>query len=105
MLKLVNALLVTALLGIAAPSFADNVSRTQVGARLANQNRRIDDGLRNGQLSWRQARRLHREDRRVRRWARRDERRHGGLTPRDARHLNRHENRVNRQIERERHGR
>jgi hypothetical protein len=105
MLKIINALVATAVLAAAAPSFAQTVPPTEVGARLANQNRRIDRGARQGQLTRREARRLHREDRRIRRATRRDELRRGGLTRREARRLNHRENRVSRQIHRERHGR
>lgn len=78
--------------------------REQVNNRLNRQNRRIDQGSRNGTLSRRQARQLHREDNHMRREERAMARRNGGhITPAEQRRLNRQENRESRQIYREKH--
>jgi hypothetical protein len=109
MLK-IAALLATLSLA-AAPAMADpawsanHPRRAEVNGRLGNQNRRIDAGVRDGQLSRGEAWRLHREDRGIRREERNMARRDGGhITRRDQRILNRQENRVSGQIYRERRG-
>ena len=73
--------------------------RTEVNARLANQNRRIDQERREGEISKSQARQLHREDHAIRQ----EERtmastNHGHLTKAEQRSLNQQENQVSRQI-------
>ena len=103
MLKLISALVTAATLATATPSFAEGFRREEVNARLANQDRRIDAGRRDGELSRGEARRLHRADRRIHREERRDLRRNGGyLTRHEARRMNRQENRVSRRIARDR---
>jgi hypothetical protein len=107
MMKLRSAALV---LCLATPSFADtrweqnHPRREQVNDRLANQNRRIDNGARSGKLSPQQARQLHREDRAIRTEERADASLHGGhITKGEQRQLNRQENQVSRQIYAEKH--
>jgi hypothetical protein len=109
MLKLA-ALLATLSLA-AAPAMADPVwnanhpRRAEVNGRLANQNRRINAGVRDGQLTRGEAARLHAEDRGIRREERNMAARDGGhITGRDQRILNRQENRVSGQIYNERRG-
>ena len=73
--------------------------RVQVNERLANQNRRIDAELRNGEISPWRARALHREDAAIRN----EERdmaglNHSHLTPAEHRALNQQENAVSGQI-------
>jgi len=73
--------------------------RVQVNERLANQNRRIDAELRNGEITPWRARALHREDAAIRH----EERvmaglNHSHLTPAEHRALNQQENAVSRQI-------
>ena len=73
--------------------------RVQVNERLANQNRRIDAELRNGEITPWRARALHREDAAIR-----NEEdvmaglNHSHLTPVEHRALNQQENAVSRQI-------
>jgi hypothetical protein len=107
MMKLLSAALV---LCLAAPSFADtrweqnHPRREQVNDRLANQNRRVDNGVKSGKLSPQQARQLHREDRAIRTEERADASLHGGhITKGEQRQLNRQENQVSRQIYAEKH--
>jgi hypothetical protein len=73
--------------------------RVQVNERLANQNRRINTELRDGEISPWRARALHQEDAAIRH----EERvmagfNHSHLTPADHRALNQQENAVSRQI-------
>ena len=73
--------------------------RDQVNDRLGNQNRRINQERREGEITRGQANRLHAEDRAIRHeertMARFD---HGHITRADQRALNQQENAVSRQI-------
>jgi hypothetical protein len=107
MLKL---LALAATLSIASPAMANpwwnatHPRRAEVNGRLANQNARINAGVRDGQLSRGQAAQLHREDRGIRAEERGMAAEHGGhITARDQRILNRQENGVSNQIYNERH--
>ena len=73
--------------------------RTQVNHRLANQNRRIHNDVKNGTLTHGQAAALHREDRQVRHEERAMASQNGGhITQGEDRVLNRQENAISRQI-------
>jgi hypothetical protein len=89
----------------AAPAMADtpwqahHPRREQVNNRLATQNARIHQQVREGEISRAKAARLHRADHRVRMQERRMAARHGGhVTLRQQAKLNRKENRVSRRI-------
>ena len=73
--------------------------RAEVNARLANQNKRINEKVADGQMSQAKAARLHQEDRQIRgeerAMASHD---NGHLTKADQRSLNQQENAVSRQI-------
>ena len=95
----------TLLAGSAGTAFADtpweaaHPRREEVNDRLRNQDRRINEERREGEISGRQARQLHREDRHMRNEERRMAARDGGhITRADQRILNRQEDRVSRQI-------
>jgi hypothetical protein len=82
----------------------DHPRRDEANDRLENQNKRIHDGVKEGELTPGEARRLHREDHAIRRQERRYARHHGGhITKREQRRLNREENNVSRQIYKEKH--
>ena len=73
--------------------------RDQVNDRLANQNRRINQEVREGEISRSQARQLHREDRAIRGEERMMAKfNNGHITPAEQRALNQQENAVSRQI-------
>jgi len=73
--------------------------REQVNDRLANQNRRIRDEVKEGDLTHAQARRLHAEDGTIRQEERDYARLDGGhISKAEQRALNQQENRVSRQI-------
>jgi TRAP-type C4-dicarboxylate transport system substrate-binding protein len=75
--------------------------RDQVNDRLANQRERINEKTEDGQMSKREAAKLHAEDRGIRAEERNMAARDGGhITKADQRRLNRQENRVSRQIRR-----
>ncbi|HJS88470.1 MAG TPA: hypothetical protein VJ738_00715 [Steroidobacteraceae bacterium] len=88
-----------------APAMADtpwqahHPRREQVNNRLANQNARIHQEVREGEMSHAKAARLHRADHRIRMQERRVAARQGGhITKRQQARLNRRENRVSRRI-------
>ena len=95
----------TLLAGSAGTAFADtpwqedHPRREEVNNRLGNQDRRINEERREGELGRGQAHQLHREDRHIRNEERRMASRDGGhITRADQRILNRQENHVSRQI-------
>nr|WP_295669127.1 hypothetical protein [Sphingomonas sp.] len=78
---------------------ASHPRREQVNDRLANQNRRIRNEVKEGDLTRGQARQLHAEDRTIRQeerdYAKLD---HGHISKAEKRALNQQENHVSRQI-------
>ena len=78
---------------------ANHPRREEVNQRLQNQNARIHQERREGELNARQAHRLHMADRHIRRQERRFARHDGGHITRGEQHrLNREENKVSGQI-------
>jgi hypothetical protein len=78
---------------------ATHPRRDEVNDRLRNQDHRINQERREGEISRGQAQQLHREDRHIRNEERRMASRDGGhITRADQRVLNRQENHVSRQI-------
>jgi hypothetical protein len=73
--------------------------RDQVNDRLANQNKRIHNEVKEGEMSKGQAAKLHHEDRQIRREERMMASQNGGhITKQEQRTLNQQENAVSRQI-------
>ena len=73
--------------------------REQVNERLNNQNRRINKELKEGDITKAQARKLHREDRQIRKEERMMASQNGGhITKQEQRTLNQQENAVSKQI-------
>ena len=95
-----------ALLASAAPSAfakggfaATHPRRAEVNGRLANQNRRIDNEVRSGQLTQTQANVLHHDDHQVRQEERDMASQDGGhITKLDKKALNQQENTISRDI-------
>ena len=90
---------------LAGPAMADtpwqahHPRREQVNNRLGNQNARIHQEVKEGEMSHARAARLHAADHRIRMQERRDAARDGGhITRREQARLNRRENRVSRRI-------
>jgi hypothetical protein len=94
-----------ALAGLASNAMADtqwqknHPRREQVNNRLANQNKRIHQEVKEGEISKGQAAKLHREDHNIRK----EERamastNHGHITKTEQKALNQQENQVSRQI-------
>lgn len=77
----------------------DHPRRTQVNHRLANQNRRINQDVKNGTLTKGQAAQLHKEDHQVRQEERDMASQNGGhITKGEQRVLNQQENQISSQI-------
>ncbi|HXS20006.1 MAG TPA: hypothetical protein VN735_02190 [Steroidobacteraceae bacterium] len=90
---------------VAAPAMADtpwqakHPRREEVNNRLGNQNARIHQEVREGEMSHAKAARLHAADHRIRMQERRQAARNGGhITRREQARLNRRENRVSHRI-------
>jgi len=82
----------------------DHPRQDEVNDRLQNQDQRIDQGVKSGELTPREARKLHREDHAIRREEHRyAKHHHGGLSKEEQQKLNREENGVSRQIYQEKH--
>jgi hypothetical protein len=78
---------------------ASHPRRAEVNLRLANQDRRIHQEVREGEMSPNKAIRLHRDDHQIRREERLMASQNGGhITRQEGRALNQQENRVSRQI-------
>ena len=100
-----TAALTMALAGIAGTAMADtkwqqnHPRREQVNNRLANQNRRIHQDVKNGTLTKSQAAALHRNDHQIRQEERDMASQNGGhITKSEQRVLNSQENAVSREI-------
>ena len=103
--KISIALLAMLAIGISQGAMAegdfakDHPRRAEVNHRLNNQNARIHNEVREGDMSPEKAERLHRKDHRIRQEERHMAAEHGGaITPQEQATLNRQENRVSRQI-------
>jgi hypothetical protein len=100
------AVAAAALTGLASNALADETQwqkdhprRTEVNARLANQNKRINTERKEGEITKAQAQKLHSEDHAIRQ----EERtmastNHGHITKAEQRALNQQENQVSKQI-------
>ena len=106
--KILFSALFIAFMGIANISMAQDGSfaknhprRSEVNHRLNNQDRRIHNKVKNGDMSRHQAHNLHRRDHQIRKEERRMASRHGGhITKHEQNRLNRQENHASRKIHR-----
>ena len=95
-----------ALAGLAGNAFADDTQwqkdhprREQVNNRLANQNKRIHNEVKQGELTKGQAAKLHQEDRNIRKEEKLMASQNGGhITKQEQKTLNQQENKVSKQI-------
>ena len=100
------ALATVALIGVASNALADETQwqkdhprRTEVNKRLANQNQRIKQERKEGEITKGQARKLHAEDHAIRQEERAMASTNGGhITKAEQRALNQQENQVSKQI-------
>jgi 23S rRNA maturation mini-RNase III len=103
--KLLSVIIVTALAGMAGTAMADTTwqknhpRREQVNNRLANQNKRIHQDVKNGTLSKSQAAALHESDHQIRQEERDMAGQNGGhITKSEQKVLNQQENAVSNSI-------
>jgi len=97
---------VIALVALSNTSFAqdgkwakNHPRRKEVNSRLANQNRRIHNEVKEGEMSKGKAAKLHREDHQIRHEERdMASQNHGHITKQEQRTLNQQENHVSKQI-------
>ena len=100
------ALATVALIGVASNALADETQwqkdhprRTEVNKRLANQNQRIKQERKEGEITKGQARKLHAEDHAIRQEERAMASTNGGhITKAEQKALNQQENQVSKQI-------
>ncbi len=93
---------VAALVLLSGVLYAGNTNDPVVRKREQRQDKRIDQGVKNGELNSREAKRLEREQARIKK----DEEQmksDGKLTPQERRKLNREQNRASRHIYKEKH--
>ena len=103
MKRIVSVILTTVFaLGLSVAASAQNTNTPRVDRREHNQQRRIRQGVRSGELNRREARRLRRQER-VTRAQEAAARADGTVTKRERRHLNRRENRTSRRVYRQKH--
>jgi hypothetical protein len=102
---LTAAALSAAIAGVAATALADtqwekdHPRREQVNNRLANQNKRIHNEVKQGELTKGQAAKLHQEDRNIRKEEKLMASQNGGhITKQEQKTLNQQENKVSKQI-------
>jgi len=102
---LTAAVATVALAGLAGNAMAetqwqkDHPRRTEVNKRLSNQNKRIDQERRDGQINKAQAQKLHAEDHAIRQEERTMASTNGGhITKAEQKALNQQENQVSKQI-------
>ena len=89
---------------MAVPASADDYRSDQVNGRIQNENAKIHEEYREGDLSRGQARELHQEEQAVRHEEHEMKRDNGGyLTTGEQHQLNRQENAINHQINRDSH--
>ena len=100
------ALATVALIGVASNALADETQwqkdhprRTEVNGRLANQDRRINNEVKEGEISKAQAHKLHKEDHAIRQEERAMASTNGShITKAEQKALNQQENQVSKQI-------
>lgn len=103
MKRIVSVILSTVfVLGMSVATFAQNTNTPRVDRRERNQQRRIRRGVRSGELTHREARRLERQQA-VTHAEEAAAKADGKVTKRERRHLNRRENRTSRHIYRQKH--
>ncbi len=85
-----------------ASAFAQNATTPTTDARELSQRARIHEGRKSGELTNREARRLNRQQRHIRRTERRAKA-DGTVTSQEQNKLNREQNRANRKIRRQKH--
>lgn len=103
-MELQSLLAVVLVSACAAPAFAQNTATPNIDQRQVNQEKRIDNGVKSGQLSAQETRNLDQREARIeadKQAAKAD----GKVTLAERRHLQREENRASRAIYAKKHNR
>ena len=103
-MKLHNFLAVALIAACAAPAFAQNTATPKIDQRQINQEKRIDNGVKSGQLTAQETRNLDKREAKIeadKQAAKAD----GKVTMAERRHLRREENRASRAIYAKKHNR
>lgn len=104
-----NALLSAALVMLAMPVVAQNATpdpapRSEVGQRQENQQDRIAQGVKSGQLTAGETEHLEKNEAKINKEVRNDRAANGGkLTPQEKQQVNRQQNKMSKQIYRDKH--
>jgi len=106
-MKKIMIMMVAGMMAITITASAQQAApraKTEVGQRQQNQNARINNGVKNGELTKGQAHALHQEDRSIHNEIKADRQQNGGkLTPVEKKEINQQQNQVNKQIHNEKH--
>ena len=105
--KIAGMLFGAVLAAFTLPSFGQTATQTphtEVGQRAVNQQRRIGQGVRSGQLTSRETAHVERKEASVNREVRRDRAANGGkLTPAEKAKVNRQDNKLSGEVYRDKH--
>jgi gas vesicle protein len=92
------------LAGTATMSFADDAKEGKIKQRKENQQKRIANGVKNGELNAKETARIEHNEAKINKEVRRDRKENGGnLTNKEKAKVNRQQNRVSKEIYKEKH--
>ena len=104
MRRAIISILTGALLtGAATVSFADDAKQGQIKQRKANQQKRIANGVKSGELTPHETARIERQESKLNKEVRRDRKDGGGLTIKEKAKINRQQNKVSKEIYNQKH--
>jgi Ni/Co efflux regulator RcnB len=105
MKRIISTILSGALLaGTATMSFAADEKEGQIQQRKENQQKRVAQGVKSGQLTPHEAARIESNESKINKEVRQDRKANGGnLTNKEKAHVNRQQNRVSKQIYNQKH--
>jgi hypothetical protein len=104
-MKKTTTMMVAGLMAISITVSAQQTApKSEVGQRQQNQRERINNGVKNGQITPAQAHALHQEDKSMHNEIKADRAQNGGkLTPGEKKQINQQQNQVSKQIHNEKH--
>ena len=104
-MKKTMIMMVAGMMAITISASAQQASpKSEVGQRQQNQKNRINNGVKNGELTKSQAHALHQEDKSMHNEIKADRAQNGGkLTPVEKKQINQQQNQVSKQIHNEKH--
>jgi len=104
-MKKTMTMMVAGLMAITITASAQQPApKSEVGQRQQNQRQRINNGVKNGQITPAQAHALHQEDKSIHNEIKADRAQNGGkLSPVEKKQINQQQNQVSKQIHNEKH--